>query len=321
MGSDIKQKNAGLKSAPIEEKASTESSAPAAKSGKMKFIVIGAVLLVIILIIIAALLLIPGSPISIAGAPIAKLNIQTGSVQVDTGNGFVVATDGMSLSIGDKVKTLSDGLAALVIRDTTIIMLDPDTEITLQDLDKESLKIYQSAGKTLNKFSGIVGVDGLTVETPNTVATVRGTEFEVTMNSVTVIEGQVHVVLEGTEFVLDELEIAIIENGVPIKREMTSEEKVAVSESIVNYVGVLKDERQEEIEKSRALIDMAKQTYGFDESQINDFIASVDRGEVSIEELDKLAIENGIDKVVDYSKVKQLTTNIVEANQTIETLN
>ena len=284
-------------------------------SGKTKLIIAA----IIVVVIIAAVALFALGVFGGAES-VAVLSIQGGTVQVDTGSGWTQATDGMGLSLGNKVKTLSDGMAALVIYDSTVIMLEPETEITLENLDKEGLKIYQSAGATWNKFSGIVGVDGMTVETPNTVATIRGTEFFITTDSLMVTEGNVDTKISGVSFLVGEFETVVLVDGVPVKREMNAEEKAFAARKISEYVNKMKDVRQAEIEKYRPLLDLAKQNYGFDEEQINTSIAAVDNGEFAVEELDVLAKEKGIDQIIDYPKLRKLTVEIVEANKRIKRL-
>lgn len=121
----------------------------------------------------------------------AYLNVETGTVMVDTGSGWVPATNGMELSPNDRVKTGSDGEASVMLYESAIVGLDPNTEVSIAELSKEKTKIRQESGETWNKFTKMNGMEGLEVETPGSVATVRGTEFGVSMDGVQVMEGNV----------------------------------------------------------------------------------------------------------------------------------
>ena len=148
----------------------------AKKNKKLAYIILG-IAAVIIIIAIFGYFKITGSP-TVA----AFLNIYKGNVQVDHGSGWTSAQDGMNLAEQDHVKTLQDSEAAVVLHESVIVNLAPDTELFIKDLTKEHMKVEQPSGSTWNKFTGIAGVEGYSVETPTTVATVRGTGFEVNMD-------------------------------------------------------------------------------------------------------------------------------------------
>ena len=104
----------------------------------------------------------------------ALLNVESGNVQV---NGVAVQGEKV-LSERDTVKT-TDGEATVTLYDSVIISLEPNTELTISDLTKSYPKVKQVSGSTWTKFADVVGVKNVDVETPTTVATVRGTEFGV----------------------------------------------------------------------------------------------------------------------------------------------
>lgn len=111
-------------------------------------------------------------------------------VQVNLGSGWVPATDEMALTVGSAIKTGAD-TATVVILESELIMLEPNTEITLAEITKKAVKISVQAGETLNKVTKLSGIQSYTIESSSTVATVRGTTFFYSDNEVTVEDGEV----------------------------------------------------------------------------------------------------------------------------------
>jgi len=138
--------------------------------GKTKLIIS----LVIILIVIGAafFMFVPEK------AAAALLYIEEGTVEINTGKGWTAASDEMKLKENTEVRT-GEGKATIVLHDSEILRLEPNTHIKLNDLDQENIQIKQESGSTWNKVMKMTGTKGYEVETPNTVATVRGTEFAV----------------------------------------------------------------------------------------------------------------------------------------------
>ena len=133
----------------------------------------------------------------------AQLVIDSGTVQIkNTGGSWIAAENGMLLYESDSVKTGSNSSASVILFRSSIIRLDSNTEITLQEiLQKEgenSVKIEQDTGRTWNTISKISGIDNYEVQTPTTIASVRGTSFDVKVyasgiTDVSVVDGNVTV--------------------------------------------------------------------------------------------------------------------------------
>ncbi|RJQ19782.1 hypothetical protein C4580_05045 [Candidatus Woesearchaeota archaeon] len=149
----------------------------------MKKIVI-AIVIIALLALGAFFLLRPGP------ATPALLYLDGSDVSVNTGNGWVPATDEMELRAGSAIKTGSD-TATVVLMEGELVLLEPNTEITLEHISKKAIRISQQAGETLNKITKLSGVQSYTVESPSTVATVRGTTFFYSDEEVTVEDGTV----------------------------------------------------------------------------------------------------------------------------------
>lgn len=129
-------------------------------------------------------------------ASIAMLAVQSGEVFVNGGP----ASAGMELKEGDSVKTGAKAKASVVFFDSSILRLNENTEIVVKDIVSQGGKkvtLEQTAGQTWSRVLKISGIKEYSVETPNTVATVRGTGFSISVGdgdtTVAVKEGKVHV--------------------------------------------------------------------------------------------------------------------------------
>jgi len=118
----------------------------------------------------------------------AQLIIESGTVQIKhEGGTWISAQNGTLLYQSDTVKTGNNTSASIVLFKSSIIRLDSNTEVMLQEIFEEegetSVKIQQDVGRTWNTISKISGIDNYEVQTPTTVASVRGTAFVVLVQS------------------------------------------------------------------------------------------------------------------------------------------
>lgn len=113
----------------------------------------------------------------------AQLIIESGTVQVKHGSeAWISAENGMSLYESDSVRTGNNSSASIIFFKTSIVRLDSNTEVTLEKLFREeetSVTIQQDSGRTWNTVYKISGIDNYEIQTPTTVASVRGTAFVV----------------------------------------------------------------------------------------------------------------------------------------------
>lgn len=112
----------------------------------------------------------------------AQLIIDTGIVQVKHSDGaWVNAENGMLLNQNDAVKTGNNTSASIVLFESSILRLDSNTELTLEEIvqqaEMKSVTIEQVGGRTWNTISKIGGIDSYEMQTPVAVASVRGTSF------------------------------------------------------------------------------------------------------------------------------------------------
>lgn len=161
--------------------------------------------LFIVLAVIAGIILIAGGLVYnsfFKQGPMATLVIDSGSVQVKTSDAWKDASSGMTLKEGYGIKTLENSAAKIIILNS-VMRLDSNTEIVLDNLNSQSVSISQTAGKTWSKILKISGLGNYEVTTPDAIATVRGTAFSIELGNGTRIavgEGNVSAQVNGTNF-------------------------------------------------------------------------------------------------------------------------
>lgn len=280
----------------------------AKKNKKLAYIILG-IAAVIIILAIFGYFKITGSP-TVA----AFLNIYKGNVQVDHGKGWAAAQDGMKLTELDHVKTMQDSEAAVVLHESVIVNMAPDTELFIKDLTKKHIKVEQPSGSTWNKFTGIAGVEDYSVETPTTVATVRGTGFEVNMNSILVGEGEVEVEYNGEKYVVKLGKKAVIRDGQLVIEDLTEEDWARIRKEGLQTIEAWKILRMKEVEKHPILARQLKKTYMVTDEEIQARLEQADRGEY---DLDELAKKSPVQMESVY-KIKAFTEEIIKENKKLE---
>jgi hypothetical protein len=169
-----------------------------------KFLLIIPIIIIICIVGLVALTLSPA-----AAEVRAQLVIESGDVQVKHGSGsWAPAEDGMDLFASDSIKTGDNSTASIILFKSSIIRLNSNTEVTLQEIIEEeetSVVISQKEGRTWNTVRKISGIDNYEVQTPTTVASVRGTSYDVNIlpdgnTTIGVVEGTVNitVIINGT---------------------------------------------------------------------------------------------------------------------------
>lgn len=118
----------------------------------------------------------------------AQLIIESGFVEVKhEGDDWSTGKNGMILYQSDIIKTGNNTEASVVLFESSIIRLDSNTEIILKEIitaaKQTSVTIQQNAGRTWNTVLKVSGIDDYEVQTPTTVASVRGTTFDVFIKS------------------------------------------------------------------------------------------------------------------------------------------
>ncbi len=243
----------------------------------MKKWVIGVIIAVLVLAGVGYFLLAPPS------VSAAILYIESGDVQVNTGSGWQTATDEMELKQGAQIKTAT-GEATVVLQEGEIVHLQPNTEIKLDSITGRSIKLSQTAGETWNKITKISGISEFSIETPSTVATVRGTEFMLNDVQLDVADGDVEY-----ENKADKKKMHVRAKKKAMADTMQEEDMIdADFAKMQKFAGmevkVLKKIRAREIKKHGRILKMAEKK-GYTEQQMEQTLNEVDEGRQSEDEL------------------------------------
>jgi len=253
------------------------------KAKKKKPILLIIILAIVVLIgIVCALLFVHATSAAI-------LYMESGIVEVDSGNGWQVASDEMQLHLNDKVRTSAASSASIALYEGEIIRLDENTEVSIDKLSQESITINQRSGSTWSKITKISGIKEYDVETPTTVATVRGTGFGIRVGAGTdllVDEGSVNF-KKGTE----ELNVNAGEKAIAgekfEKSAMTDADKAWLSGQKEKDIEILKKLRKLEIAKNSVFVNMIKSSAKITDADIEQGLQDIDDGKLDENELAK----------------------------------
>lgn len=216
----------------------------------------------------------------------AILYIENGAVEVNTGAGWTAGVNEMELPQGASVRTKHDGTATVVLMEGEILSLQPETEVRLDKITSKKLYVTQLAGETWNKITKLSGIKEYKIQTPSTVATVRGTEFFFTDTELDVGEGEVQY---GTRE--DEQRIVVREHKRALKEKFVEEdmpeETIArMKQFPKRYLKILKQVRARELRKHKFIMRQVKNR-GVSEEQIEFFMNELDEGRQDEDEIMK----------------------------------
>ncbi len=276
--------------------------------------------LLIILLIIILILITIGVVlyfyITVSPTATALLDIKQGTVKIDQGDGWKIAVDELKLSLNDKIKTLDNSKASIILYESAIISLEPNSEVILKDLSKENLIIKLEAGRTNNKFTGLQGVKGLTIETPYAAANVRGTSFEVSVYEIIVAEGKVEVVHKTKTITIEQGEKVEISEEEITRQILDEEDKEQIIQMLRENINDLKEMRIREVNKKQALANQLKREYNLTDEQIKEKLEEADQGMYDLDEIE----EKSPVHIEAVTKIKHLTEEIIKLNKEIKKL-
>ncbi len=209
-------------------------------------------------------------------ATAAILYIEKEGVEVNTGSGWQTGADEMELKKNSQVRT-SQGEATIIFHEGEVMHLEPNSEVKLDEISGNEIKVTQLAGETWNKVTKISGISEFTVETPSTVATVRGTEFFLTDEQLDVMNGQV-----DYENKADKKKMKVGKGKRALKNMMQEEDMPQemmdkYSQFTEKYVNILKKVRAREIKKHKGMLKMAANK-GYTDEKIKEQLNEVDEG-------------------------------------------
>ena len=164
-----------------------------------------------------------------SSATLTILSITEGTVSVmKAGSTSWIETEvGMSLGVGDRIKTSDDSGAEISFFDGSTIELQAGTEIEIASLDistdagPTTVTLEQTIGTTVSRVAKLLDpASRYEVETPTGVVAVRGTVVEVCVTEdgttrAAVLEGEVWVTGEGAELQITEGQQCIVRPDQP----------------------------------------------------------------------------------------------------------
>ena len=294
----------------------------------------------IILIIFGILILVIGAGVYYFLKPektvAATLYITQGIVEILENEQWKVALDGQEVSVGDNVRTGSDGKANIIFYDSSVIRLDPNSEIIIEGLDSSkdsvSISLKQKIGQTWVKALKLSGVETrLDIETPTTVATIRGTSFGILINEqgtdVVVAEGVVEVqsykTENGQKKFIGKQEVRENQEAIVITEKLEEVKSTPVREK---YKELIKKEKERDIEfleelkvrevyKYGKLIEVAKSQMDATDKQIREVVRLYRSGEEEKQEIANYLVPKELINRLDNINTEIKKLEIIEQTQ------
>ena len=249
----------------------------------------------------------------------AFLSIESGTAEVDKGNGWREAFNGIDLKDDYKVRS-KGGTSVIILYESIFAELEPGTEVMIRSLKKEKISLRQESGSTWHKFTAIAGIENYEVETPTTVAVVRGTEFgidyETESGEATVLVGEGNVTVKSGEESIDLEQFEKMlrtEDGLQ-KVELTPEDKQRILEKAKKNLERLKKIREGMIQENDAIVGRAIEAYGVSREELGGYLDKIDVGEIDDAEL----LEKSPIKLPVMYRVKKVNDEIKKQQEFIE---
>ena len=251
----------------------------------------------------------------------AQLYLESGTVLVNNKQ----VHKSITLSENDIVET-KEGTATVFIYESIVILVEPNTKISISDLTKSHPRINQQQGTTWSQFTKLAGVEDYTVTEGNNRASVRGTGFELSENKVMTGLGVVDYSFNSNQFSV--YENRVIDNGA--ERATTPLERARIENNLKLAIKQLQQIRQKEIDMHPILVGILTKTIigkiiernekgeivserTASKREIEEYISRADKGEYNVDEITaKIPIKVGfVQKVADLTKEIQRLQKII----------
>jgi len=229
---------------------------------------------------------------------VAVLNIMAGHVLVND----APARSGQELREGDAVKTAEGSKAAIVFFDSSILRLDEKTELTVKGMDEKnhSITLKQSVGSTWSRVLRVSGILGYRIETPNTVATVRGTGFAVKIKDgdtmIIVKEGKVHVAsyedgaVIAEALVVEDKTLEVADDALAVMELEEAEVDTWADENLAEDQAFMEEVAEDFAEDHPELMEDLRED-GLSEDEIEEWLDDLMTGDLTEEELSLVSAE------------------------------
>lgn len=196
----------------------------------------------------------------------------------------------------DIIKTGSNS-AKIVFYDSIFVFIDPNSEVSVESLMKDNVQIGQSSGSTWNKITKLFNAKDYSVKTPNSVASVRGTEFEIAIGDnpddviVTLVDGEILIDNGKEQFTIKDFGKANSTKEGITQLEFTQEDRDRLVEKVKKTKLDLKINRNDMakriFDKNQATISKVESATGetITLDKASELFDDVDNGKTSFDEL------------------------------------
>ena len=233
----------------------------------------------------------------------AQLHVESGNVMINGES----ASGNAHLSQGDVIETGSNGFATVILYESVVINLEPDTRITIDELIESHPKVSQEKGETWNTFTKLSGVEDYSIHAGNSIASVRSTAFGIKEGYIIGGEGETDYEFQEEMFLVSGGRVVETVQNQTVKRAATQEELEKVREKMERAIEELRYIRELEINKKPVLYSLLKSRTGLTDQEIRQSLLDADEGLVDVDEFaEKSPIKvETIDRVVEITKAIQ----------------
>ena len=239
----------------------------------------------------------------------AQLNVESGNVLVND----LSVSGHVFLDEGDIVETSGNGRATIILYETLVVNLEPDTKININDLRKSHPQLTQEKGESWNTLAKIVGIEEYTIKSGNSVASIRGTSFIITSEKIAVLEGEVGYEIESQNYLVSKGRAVEKIDGKINERELNDEEIRKALEVKKRTMKQLKVLRERELEKHPKIVNTIKSKYDLTDEDIRNAFNDADEEILDIEEIERKSPVN----IESVRKVSEITKEIIKIKQEI----
>lgn len=262
----------------------------------------GAIIAIVLVMLILGFVSIAFVAPLISESPVAVLTVDQGMVEV-ANSPFQQVTGEKQISEGTAIRTGPGSKASIIFFGSSVVRLGENTTINITDIStgKEDRKvtIKQDSGRIWNKVLKLSGFNNYEVETPNSVASIRGTAFENwirgDLTATSVVEGTVNVLSKGTGNDADvpEEQAADVSEGNPALRPLEANDFITENKELDRQFLAKLRERLKT--KYWMYIYIAKTQYGLTDEQIDQYIDDALSDKYSSEQIDNTLAQFGLE--------------------------
>ncbi len=273
--------------------------------------------LIIALIIILILGVIAFSTLTSATRK-AYLTVNKGKVELYRHGEWIPVNGEVNIKEKDKIRTDNTGRAVLIIYDSYIMKIMPNTEIDIDSLLKQNITIHQK-GTTWNKLLKMFGLN-VNIDSDGIIASVRGTSFIINNSkgyNLIVAEGVVDVKQGEKLLKVKQLEKYKLTRDGLMLSNLSRQEKLLLLNQLVSTNQLLEQKQQELLKDKKLLI--ALKYSKVNNTMFRAFIQNTNQGLINEEEYIQKINEMPLSKEK-KQKLIAITQDIRKNNELISIL-